>query len=154
LTAVDTFGWEEAYVQYGEGLVRFAAALVGSDNAEDLVASTFLGLLRSRPRLIEHTSAYLYQCVLNAAQKHHRAEFRRSRRELTSTTAISYEAHDVDSDVVNALRSLSPQQRAIVYLSYWEDLSASAVAARLGLSSGTVHKQLARSRQRLREALG
>ena len=52
------------------------------------------------------------------------------------------------------LDSLSPQQRAVVYLSYWHDYSPIQVAEMIGVSEGTVRRQLARARARLREVLG
>ena len=56
-------------------------------------------------------------------------------------------------EVLASLAALSPQQRAVVHLTYWEDLTPHAVAARLGVSDGTVRRQLARARKRLREVL-
>ncbi len=51
------------------------------------------------------------------------------------------------------MAALSPQQRAVVFLTYWEDLEARSVADLLGVSEGTVRKQLGRARIRLREVL-
>jgi len=45
------------------------------------------------------------------------------------------------------------QQRAVIHLTYWEDLTPSVVATRLGVSEGTVRRQLARARDRLRKVL-
>ena len=39
-------------------------------------------------------------------------------------------------EVVAALRRLSPQQRAVIHLTYWEDLTPTTVAARLGIREG------------------
>ena len=55
--------------------------------------------------------------------------------------------------VLAAVLGLSVQQRACVYLTYWEDLSAGQVGERLDLGEGTVKKYLARARARLREVL-
>ena len=45
------------------------------------------------------------------------------------------------------------QQRAVTYLTYWHDLSVAQVAETLGVRDGTVRRQLARARSRLRGAL-
>lgn len=58
-----------------------------------------------------------------------------------------------DEHVVSALDQLSPQQRAIVVLTYWMDLDPTAIAEVLDVSDGAVRKQLARARARLREEL-
>ena len=56
-------------------------------------------------------------------------------------------------DAQRALAGLSPQQRAVVYLTYWDDLTPAQVAALLGVSEGSVRKQLARAREQLRRVL-
>lgn len=73
--------------------------------------------------------------------------------------AVPDRAHVVDpADVAEpALRSaldvLSLQQRAVIVLTYWQDLSPAQIADLLDTSEGTVRKQLARARARLREVL-
>ncbi len=57
----------------------------------------------------------------------------------------------MDHDVRVAVHELSTQQRAIVFCTYWEDLSIPAVAGRLGVSEGTVRRQLARAKSKLEE---
>jgi len=42
----------------------------------------------------------------------------------------------------------------VVFLTYWDDLDAATVANLLGVSEGTVRKQLGRARNKLREVLG
>jgi RNA polymerase sigma-70 factor (ECF subfamily) len=63
------------------------------------------------------------------------------------------EAPDSSADARRALATLSPQQRAVVYLTYWEDQSPSQIAELLSISEGTVRKQLARARDHLRRIL-
>jgi RNA polymerase sigma factor (sigma-70 family) len=60
---------------------------------------------------------------------------------------------EIDVDVLTAVARLSIQQRAAVYLTYWADLPPSEVAGRMGISEGSVKKQLARARRRLGEWL-
>ena len=60
--------------------------------------------------------------------------------------------HD-HSEVRAAVAHLTVEQRAVVYLAYWEDLPERAIAELLDLSPGTVHRTLQRARDRLREAL-
>jgi RNA polymerase sigma-70 factor, ECF subfamily len=56
-------------------------------------------------------------------------------------------------DAHAALAMLSEQQRAVVYLTYWEDLAPAQIATLLAVSEGTVRKQLARAREHLRRIL-
>jgi RNA polymerase sigma-70 factor (ECF subfamily) len=58
-----------------------------------------------------------------------------------------------DLSSTEALAGLSSQQRTFVYLAYWEDWTATEIADRVGVSDGTVRRQLARARTKLREEL-
>jgi RNA polymerase sigma factor (sigma-70 family) len=51
-----------------------------------------------------------------------------------------------------ALRKISERQRAVIHLSYWEDLTTSDIASLLGLSVRTIERELTLARRRL-EAL-
>jgi RNA polymerase sigma factor (sigma-70 family) len=56
--------------------------------------------------------------------------------------------------VLEALRQLPRQQRAVVVLRYYSDLSESSIADALGCTVGTVKSNGHRATQRLRELLG
>jgi RNA polymerase sigma factor (sigma-70 family) len=60
---------------------------------------------------------------------------------------------DLDFEVLDAVDRLSVQQRAAVFLTYWEDLGPDEAASRMGVSAGTVKRHLARARKRLGELL-
>ena len=54
--------------------------------------------------------------------------------------------------LLEALRALTPRQRAVIVLRYFEDLSERQAAEVLGVSVGTVKSQTHLSLRRLREA--
>jgi RNA polymerase sigma-70 factor (ECF subfamily) len=56
--------------------------------------------------------------------------------------------------VIDALRRLSPNQRAAVVLRYEADLSVEEVARRMGTAQATVRVHVLRGRRRLQELLG
>ena len=58
-----------------------------------------------------------------------------------------------DDEVMEALAALTVQQRAVVVLTYWADLAPADAAQLLGVSTGSVKKQLSRARRKLRGAL-
>ena len=58
------------------------------------------------------------------------------------------------SPVIDALRRLTPMQRAALVLHYEVDLPVDEVARRQGVASPTVRVHLHRGRKRLRELLG
>lgn len=147
----------ELYRAHADELIRYATVLVGPDDAPDLVTDAVLTAFSSRGwRVVEHPRAYLFRCVLNTANSRHRSTARRRIREHTVTLRQVPPANptpDTSVDVHRALATLSPQQRAVVFLAYWEDLTPADIADVLDISEGTVRKQLARARARLREVI-
>jgi RNA polymerase sigma-70 factor (sigma-E family) len=77
---------------------------------------------------------------------------RRWRGEIPSETVPegACPAPDRDLDLARALAELSPRQRAVVMLRYFEDLTESDTAAALGCSVGTVKAHHSRAIARLR----
>ena len=145
---------EEIYRKYADDLVRFATGLVGPFDASDVVTDACLRTFGSpRWRDVTNHRAYLYRSVLNQARSHHRSTLRRRVREQRAAVADATAPVEVDVDVLAAVDRLSVQQRASVVLTYWEDLTPSEVALRLGVSEGSVKRHLARARSRLKELL-
>ena len=149
---------EEAYSEYARDLVRYAHVLVGGSAAADVVADTFADLLRNPNGAwssARDPKAFLFGAVANRARMHHRANGRRSRREQLVARRRSTEAVVDDQLCVlpDEFAGLSVQQRAVTYLTYWQDLSVSQVAEILGVADGTVRRQLARARDRMRGAM-
>lgn len=147
---------EEAYRAWAGELTRYATALVGPADAADVVAEAFAAILARGDdawRSVNDPRSYLYRSVLNAARMRHRGALRRRARELRwSEVPVSGELI-VDPAVRAALDRLSVQQRAVTFLTYWLDLTPSAIAATLGVSEGSVKRHLARARAHLREVL-
>jgi RNA polymerase sigma factor (sigma-70 family) len=145
---------EEIFRKYADDLVRFATGLVGPFDAQDVVTDACLRAFGATGwRQVANHRAYLYRTVVNQAHSHHRSTLRRRLREMRSATPEEARMTEADLDVLAAVDRLSVQQRAAVILTYWEDLPPNEVAARLGMSSGSVKRHLARARSRLREYL-
>jgi RNA polymerase sigma factor (sigma-70 family) len=167
---VGTCTIEEAYEKWSDHLVRYATALVGPDDAADLVADAFAVLLArggSAWDEVRDPRGYVFRAVTNAARMHGRSRSRRRGRE--TTWSVTWSPRPVPPDdgaepgmraellgdpmVTRALGRLSVRQRAVVFLTYWEDLDATEVGSRLGISEGSVKRHLARGRSTLREVL-
>lgn len=142
------------YRQYADELIRYATALVGPADAPDVVIEGVLDALGSSEwDRVFNRRAYLYQCVLRRALTMRRTTERRLRRERGTAQRDNHTSPDSSIDAHRALAVLSPQQRAVIFLTYWEDLSPEQIAEMLAVSEGTVRKQLARGRERLRSVL-
>jgi RNA polymerase sigma-70 factor (ECF subfamily) len=144
----------EVYEKHAEELTRFATALVGPTDAPDIVSTAMVNALSSRSwPTVENRRAYLYRCVLNAVRSGHRSTVRRERREVRVVERGVLEPPDLRPEVLEAVRSLSERQRAVVYLTYWDDLDPAAIASLLDISEGSVKRHLARARDHLRRKL-
>lgn len=148
-TATDRL-WRTHY----ESLRRFCAVVIGPSDADDLAAETFM---RCRDRIVSgevlNPQSYLFRSAVNSALNLRRARDREHRR----TVQVAAPSPDGDrpelGHVRDAIRALSPRQRAVLYLAYWEDRTESQIAEMLGLHVGTVRRHLHRAHQHLRKAL-
>lgn len=149
--------WAEVYGAHAQDLMRLATILVGRDDAADLVAEGVNRAMRSGSWSgVLEPRAYLMRVVVNTASDERRRRSRREGREERASRlegGALYVPGGPDLDVRAALSELSPQQRAIVFLTYWEDRTIPDVAALLDVTEGTVRRQLARAKDRLRKVL-
>lgn len=147
---------EDLYRKYADELIRYATVLVGPERAQDAVSDAMVGALRGGHLVTVHNPrAYLYRSVSNAATTLARRASRRERQEIEEgVRGVDHTwPAEVDLDVIAAVARLSPRQRAVVYLTYWVDLSPSSVADVLGISEGSVKQHLARARRTIRKEL-
>lgn len=144
----------EIYREHAPALIRFANGLVGPNDAADVVQTAVVRAMTSSgwEHVVNHR-AYLYRSVTNEANSQHRSAMRRRAREMrTADPAIEYPP-EIRPEVLEALGGLSPRQRAVMYLTYWEDLDEASVAERLGIGRGSVRRHLGRGREKLRQVL-
>jgi RNA polymerase sigma factor (sigma-70 family) len=154
ITVAGVMDNEELYRLHATELTRYATGLVGPFDAADVVTDACLKAFESRNwGQVDNPRAYLYRTVFSVATDHHRRTMARRLRELKAAAPESVPAHEIDVDVLKAVNQLSLQQRAAVYLTYWEDLTPEKVAERMGVSVGSVKRHLARARKRLGELL-
>ena len=145
----------EIYGKYADQLVRFATGLVGPSDSRDIVASAVVSTMWS-PNWDSDANerAYLYKAVLNEARMHYRGQGRRWAAEIKAAGQTAFtQIPEVRPDVLAAVAKLSVSQRAVVFLAYWEDMRPAEIARTLGVSDGTVHRQLGRAEKRLRRIL-
>ncbi len=144
-----------AYEEHGQALIRFATMLVGPADAEDVVSEAVIRVLDvAEGRIIDHPKAYLFRTVSNTAKNHKRSSGRRQLRErLVSPPIGGGVPADLAPEVLEAVGRLSHQQRAVIFLTYWADLTPAAIADYLDIGEGSVRKQLARGRSKLAKVL-
>jgi RNA polymerase sigma-70 factor (sigma-E family) len=142
-------------------LRRSAFLLTGNwHDAEDVVQAAFVRLFSVWHRVREESAdAYVRQVLFNVFLNTKRGQ-RNREYPVAEVPDIPVRAADaVDRLAVGrALAELTPSQRAVVVLRYWEGLSVAETAEVLGVSAGTVKSQMHRAvsamRPRLREDHG
>ena len=147
---------EEVYAAHAAEVVRFACTLVGATDAPDVTADAFVKVTTSSVWADARDPKALWmRAVVFQARTWQRANSRRRAREHRAPRVPTVVAGPEPGDphVAAALEQLPMQQRAAVVLTYWLDLDPAGVADVLGVSEGTVRKQLARARARIREVL-
>jgi RNA polymerase sigma-70 factor (ECF subfamily) len=158
--------FEDAFEAEFAALHRYLARRLGASAADDLAAETFTVAFRSWDRLdpSRPVRPWLYGIAANLVRHHWRRERRMlrayARTGVDSVLADEEAAVDrVDAEVrhrelAEALAALRPDEREILLLHAWADLTDSEIAAALGLPPGTVKSRLSRTRERLRNQLG
>lgn len=137
------------YREVGPQLWRAILVYAGGrrEVADDAVGEAFARAIES-DGTIRRPFPWLYRTAFRIAA----AELRRGDTPLPEAEA-RYE--DVGTaDLMEALRRLSPSQRAAVYLHYQADLPVREVARLMATSSAAVKVHLHRGRNRLRHILG
>ncbi len=146
---------DQVYRKHADALIRYATVLVGPDRAHDAVADAVVGVLNNGGLAdVDNAKAYLFRAVHNASVAIHTRTSRRERREIAAEAVATVGSlGEANLDVVAVVAGLSPRQRSVVWLTYWEDLPPRAVAATLGISEGSVKRHLARARVAVRKAI-
>jgi RNA polymerase sigma-70 factor (ECF subfamily) len=146
-------GWHDfgrLFVEDGPGVWRTIYAFTGGRRqiAEDAVAEAFARAI-AHERTIGQPLAWIYRTAFRLAKEELRRE-NRARPEAVPTS----DAPGYVGEIMKALRTLSPKQRAAIVLRYEADLPIAEIADRMGVAEATVRVHLHRGRRRLRELLG
>ncbi len=151
---------EELFARHWDGAYR-AAVLVTGDRAaaEDIAQEAFLSALRALPRFDARRPLrpWLHRIVVNRAIDWSRS--RTLRREVAEGAGdlpcpTAARRPGPDEDIVAALLELGVEQRAVVVLRYFLDLTPGEIAVALDLPRGTVNSRLRRGLDALGELMG
>jgi RNA polymerase sigma-70 factor (sigma-E family) len=140
----------------GPRLHRAALLLTGDHHlTEDLTQATYARVFASWRRVsrADDPFAYARRTLLNTYLSHRR--LRRS-SEVPADPTLGPELpapesdHTTRLDLLDALATLPPPDRAVLVLRYWEDRSVADTAHDLGLTETAVRTRSRRALQRLR----
>ena len=144
--------FEELFARYREPLFGFfRRRLQLRERAEDLAQETFLAVLRAKARYQPRSSVRTY--LYGIAMKLLAAERRKGCRVIPRASESTTRDADQMLWVRQALEKLDAEDREILMLREYEQLSYSEIGALLDLPAGTVRSRLFRSRLELRRQL-
>src|SRR5262245_36424106 len=129
------------------------------DAADDAAQEAWLAALRWPPAH-RNLRAWFATLIKNFARRARRGERRRRLREemaaaseVEQSTSELVARAELHRRVVEAVLALPEPYRATILLRFFEDLSPSAIARRLGIPAATVRSRLMRALEQLRERL-
>ena len=137
-------------------LLHIAELLVGAGDAEDLVQGVLLRMYRRWTKIEQQEPmGYARRALANAAtDRWRRRRFTEVLVEVVPDGADASRApEDANADrdsLLRALATLTPRERAVMVLRYFEDLREDQIAADLGIAVGTVKSTQSRALTKLR----
>ena len=157
----------ELYDRHAPALHRFAARRLGTQAAEDICAETFAVAFRRRTafdRTYADARPWLFGIAVKLVGRQRRAEGRLLRALSRAVPAppgdggadaihARLEAAAAGPTLARALAALPPEQRDVLLLVAWAELSYEEIARALGVPVGTVRSRLNRARRRVSETL-
>jgi len=141
--------------RYDDFRRRLARRLGSVELATEILHETYLRLNRDSIELgvVQSPNAYLFRTALNVAADHHRSaegrrlntvevETLRSIADAAIDPARAMEARLQVTTLERALEELTPRRRAILIAARLEEVPHAEIAARFGISTRMVEKEL------------
>lgn len=134
-----------------EKYYRLAYSYAGNEqDAMDIVQESAYKAIRECRKIKElsYTGTWIYRLVINTSLDH----VRKRGRETSLPENLVQEYHDTyqDIDVMEALKKLEEQERAIIILKYFEGLKLEEVARVVDENINTVKSRMYRALKKLR----
>lgn len=129
--------------------------------ADDLVGTVMLNIVRGYTSFDPQRGsldAWVFRIARNALFTHFRRQRDSVDLDAVPQSVLASEDEDTDLDerdaaVRAALLVLNDEERELVYLKFWEDLSNKEIGKRLNMNASTVSTKLWRANQKMRKAL-
>jgi len=150
----DTSAFNTIYSFHYQMLYNFGKRFLEPAEVEDCIHDTFLNILKYKnsAKKVSNVKAYLFKCFRNQIYKFKKTsdiEF-----DLIEGT-IAYEEDDKDKEALlkqlkKIIKKLSPREREIVYLKYFQGFNNIEISELLDINYQTVRNILATAIKKLR----
>lgn len=160
---MDTKQWtsitefREFYDRQVKRVYRLAMVLMGNiSDAEDVTQTVFLKAWEKKPdfRDSDHEIAWILTTTRNQCKDIHKSFYRRKKTDLENAPEpqVTLETQ-MDSEIWEALQSLTEKYRMVLYLYYYEGYSVRELSVILGRRESTLQTQLATGRKQIKSLL-
>ncbi len=154
--------FEEFVAESGDSLLRLATLLTSDQGLGEDVYQETLHRLAARWARVDSPRAFCRRVMHNIVIDQGRLKSRQVRHirlaeghdDFDPRAGDTAHAAELRPVLLGALRTLTPHQREIVVLRYFDDRSENEVAELLGIAAGTVKSTLSRAMAQLREQPG
>jgi len=141
------------YERHGRALLAYACALLRDPSAaEDVLHQVFLNVLRGRAAINGDPVPYLFRAIRNTALNHIRGQ---SREVELAGAGVWLESPDGRTEeslaLQSALATLPAEQREVVVLKIWGQLTFEEAAAVIGVSPNTAASRYRYGLEKLKE---
>lgn len=149
--------FREFYDRQVKRVYRLAMVLMGNiSDAEDVTQTVFLKAWEKKPdfRDSDHEIAWILTTTRNQCKDIHKSFYRRKRTDLENAPEpqVTLETQ-MDSEILEALQSLTEKYRMVLYLYYYEGYSVRELSVILGRRESTLQTQLATGRKQIKSLL-
>lgn len=149
--------FREFYNRQVKRVYRLAMVLMGNiSDAEDVTQTVFLKAWEKKPdfRDADHEIAWILTTTRNQCKDIHKSFYRRKRADLENAPEpqVTLETQ-MDSEIWEALQSLTEKYRMVLYLYYYEGYSVRELSVILGRRESTLQTQLATGRKQIKSLL-
>ena len=140
--------------EHGGSLVLYAQQWC--DGPEDVVQEAFIRLMRQRP-VPDNVIGWLYRVVRNEAVSQSRSTGRRARHEAAAGFGRKHWFKPATDDALDAVAAVAAlellpiEQREVIVLRLWSQLSFEEIAELIGTSTSTAHRRYENGLRVLRE---
>jgi RNA polymerase sigma-70 factor (ECF subfamily) len=146
---------DSLYREHGPALLLFALAITGErSKAQDAVHHVFLRLLeKGNLHRASDKKAYLFGCVRNAILNERKRQDRQRPLDDSAWFSPPVQDHAGEQNLRRAIAALPDDQRQVVVLHVWGELTFSQIGDLLGVSSNTAASRYRYALGKLRDLM-
>lgn len=140
------------YELYSQDVFRLALSyLRNRQDAEDICQSVFVKMIGQKNPLVPgKEKSWLLTCTVNACKNYLKSFWRQNTQELDDNLVF---ANETERELWAAMLALTPKDRALLHLYYYEGYAQDEIANILGITRTAVQTRMQRARKNLEKEL-